>query len=250
MADLVRVEEDEHVLTQSVTRGTPLIHVPVEQTEICANPAFCLSSSAYDGNNARFLMMVEPVLPASYSLPDRWTEPMTRGDIGALTANLLTAVSSGLQAATTMLVRTNDGHFYEAASRDLEAGMPLKRYARTLEHLMPLLETYPVSSGIYVESVLQRVLPLEIEIMANWQLPVFGPVAWRRQLPPVITLQDGRLVCPYENNAEPSVNQCLDYLIQVYGEHVTNARAHSALRVLLQQEEESSADDEGEDSDY
>lgn len=249
MDHLVRVENDDHVLTQSVTRGTRLVFVATEQTPICNNPAFCLSSSAHDTNNT-FVMMLEPVLPASYTLNAQWDEPMIRADIGSLVAELLTAVSTGLQTANTMLIRESDGNFYEAASRDLPAGTVLKRYVRTLEHLMPLLEAYPVSSGIYVETVLQRVLPLEIQIMSNWQLPVFGPIAWRRQLPPVITVVGQRLVCPYENNAEPSVNQCLDYLIQVYGEHVTNDVARPTLQALLLQEEESSENGGVEEDDY
>lgn len=249
-------DDGDYVLVAPVTRGTLLVSVPTEVTNECSNPALCLSSYAHSTGasaDTNFVMIVDQVLPPSYTLPERWTGRIRRSDIGDFVTDMLDAVSTGLQSANTMLIRTADGAFYQAASRPISAGNTLKRYARVLEHLMPLLEALPVSSSIFVETVLQRVLPLELEIMTNWQLPIFGPVAWKRQLPPVIVLERDRLVCPYENNVEPTVDECVNYLFRVYGEETDAGNAQSRLRARLRREEDSSEDVEipdDEDADY
>lgn len=237
-------------LLKAVPKGTLLVHVRTRTTTVCDAPELCLSS---DTDTNEVVMVEHYALPPSYTLNDRWEQPMRRRDFGDLVNDALECVTTGLGRSNTMLVRTNNGEFYEAAARDLAAGTELKRYARVLEHLMPLLNRYPINRALYVETVLQRVLPLELQIIGSL-MPVFGPVGWKRTLPPVIVCHDDVLLCPYENRVRATPDQCRDYLTRVCDDPVLNLSdldAQDRLRWFLSREDDSSEgdlDDQEEDS--
>jgi hypothetical protein len=231
------VEEDALTFTVSgfIPKGTKLLTVPTEVTLFCEDWGRCLNSSA----DHRFLMVTDFLLPPSRTfVDDHGAGPFTLQEARELLQRILDDIPVAVDAATTTLERDAQGVFWACAARDLVEGNELTRYARVHEQLQPLLtmhlEQEWMRSAVYIESVIAAAMSVELEVMRQRAMSVFGPVHYPRGLPIAIDIDDdGNLICPFENQKTPTDAECAVFLKTVYGEDVPqNAREELYERLL------------------